>query len=97
MEIEKIMAYKWHYSCSLSYNKILVKLISWLIMSPKCTTLEPLRAKDSYNRISLQITWAHTRRGNNALKFDRLRLDYGDSRTDYLSEKRKLISEGLKI
>jgi hypothetical protein len=26
-----------------------------------------------------------------------LRLDYGDSRSDYQSERRKLISEGLKI
>jgi len=66
-------------------------------MSPKCTKLELLRAKDSYNRMSLQITWAHAHRCMNVLKFDRLRLDYGDSRSDYLSEKRKLISEGLKI
>jgi hypothetical protein len=66
-------------------------------MSPKCTKLELLRGKDSYNRISLQITWTHARRSISALKFDRLRLDYGDSRTDYLNEKRKLISEGLKI
>jgi hypothetical protein len=66
-------------------------------MSPKCTTLELLRAKDSYNRMSLQITWTHAHRGSKALKFDRLRLDYGDSRADYLNEKRKLISEGLKI
>jgi hypothetical protein len=66
-------------------------------MSPKCSKLELLRPKDSYNRMSLQITWAHTRKRTSGLKFDRLRLDYGDSRTDYLSEKRKLISEGLKI
>lgn len=66
-------------------------------MSPKCTTLELLRAKDCYNRLSLQITWAHGHRTSNARKFDRLRLDYGDSRTDYLNEKRKLTSEGLKI
>jgi len=66
-------------------------------MSPKCNKLELLRGKDSYNRMSLQITWAHDHRNNSVLKFDRLRLDYGDSRTDYLSEKRKLISEGLKI
>jgi|GEM_PF-3464085 len=66
-------------------------------MSPKCTALELLRSKDSYNRISLQITWAHAHRSSNALKFDRLRFDYGDSRTNYLSEKRKQNSEGLKI
>jgi hypothetical protein len=72
-------------------------LISFDAMSPKCTTLELLRAKDCYNRISLQITWAHARTNHTALKFDRLRLDYGDSRTDYWTEKRKQISEGLKI
>jgi hypothetical protein len=66
-------------------------------MSPKSTKFESLHAKDCYNRISLQITWAHAHRMNKALKFERLRLDYGDSRADYLSEKRKLISEGLKI
>jgi hypothetical protein len=65
-------------------------------MSPKCTNFELLRSKDSYNRMSLHITWAHTRK-DNTLKFDRLRLDYGDLRSDYLSEKRKLLSEGLKI
>jgi hypothetical protein len=66
-------------------------------MIPKFTKLELLRGKDSYNRISLQITWAHARRSISAIKFDRLRLDYGDSRSDYQSERRKLISEGLKI
>jgi hypothetical protein len=65
-------------------------------MSPKCTKYALLRSKDCYNRISLQITWAHARKGN-VLKFDRLRLDYGDLRSDELSEKRKLTSEGLKI
>jgi hypothetical protein len=66
-------------------------------MSPKNSTLEKLRAKDCYNRISLQITWAHARMNHTALKFDRLRLDYGDSRTDYRKEKRKMNSEGLRI
>jgi hypothetical protein len=66
-------------------------------MSPKSTKLETLRGKDSYNRISLQITWTHARRNLNTLKFERLRLDYGDSRSESLSEKRKQISEGLKI
>jgi hypothetical protein len=66
-------------------------------MSPKPTTLELLHAKDSYNRMSLQITWTHTRRDEGKIKFDRLRLDYGDSRIDYTSEKRKSFSEGLKI
>jgi hypothetical protein len=54
-----------------------------------------LRCKDSYNRMNLQITWTHARKGS--LKFERLRLDYGDSRVDYFTEKRKLLSEGLKI
>jgi hypothetical protein len=66
-------------------------------MSPKSTKLETLRGKDSYNRISLQITWTHASRNLNSLKFDRLRLDYGDSRAESLNEKRKQISEGLKI
>ena len=66
-------------------------------MRPKCTTLELLRAKDSYNRISLQITWAHAGRNDREIKFDRLRLDYGDSRVDYQNEKRRKLSEGLKI
>jgi hypothetical protein len=65
-------------------------------MNPKSTNFELLRSKDCYNRITLQITWAHARKGG-TFKFDRLRLDYGDSRADFLSEKRKLLSEGLKI
>jgi len=55
-----------------------------------------LRCKDSYNRMSLLITWAHPKKDTD-LKFERLRLDYGDLRSDYLTEKRKLLSEGLKI
>jgi hypothetical protein len=66
-------------------------------MSPKNTKFDSIRGKDSYNRISLQITWAHARKSNDVIKFDRLRLDYGDLRSDYLTEKRKLLSEGLKI
>ena len=66
-------------------------------MSPKSSTLELLHAKDSYNRMSLQITWTHARRNERIIKFDRLRLDYGDSRIDFTSEKRKSLSEGLKI
>jgi len=65
-------------------------------MRPKCTTLEPLRAKDSYNRISLQISWTHTGRNDNEIKFDRLRLDYNDSRMHIQDEKRRYLSEGLK-
>ena len=64
-------------------------------MIPKNANFELIRSKDSYNRISLHITWAHPRQGS--LKFERLRMDYGDSRTDYFTEKRKLLSEGLKI
>lgn len=66
------------------------------MMNKKNSRYDLLRGKDSYNRISLQITWAHARKGS-ALKFDRLRLNYGDSRADFLSEKRKLFAEGLKI
>ena len=66
-------------------------------MSPKSTKSELLQGKDSYNRMSLQINWAHAQRSCSSLKFERLRHDYGDSRIDYMSEKRKLLSEGLKI
>jgi hypothetical protein len=66
-------------------------------MSPKCTKFELLQVKDSYNRMSLQINWAHTQRSCDSMKFERLRHDYGDLRIDYLSEKRRLLSEGLKI
>jgi hypothetical protein len=61
--------------------------------NPIRTTLELLRAKDSYNRISLKINWAHEK----TIKFDRLKMDYGDSRIDVTNEKRKYQSEGLKI
>ncbi len=64
-------------------------------MCPKYTKLGILRSKDSYNRISLRMTWTRTRK-NSALKFGRLRFDYGDSRPNYLAEKRSL-AEGLKI
>jgi hypothetical protein len=66
-------------------------------MSPKCNTLELLHAKDCYNRMSLQISWTHSGKNDGQIKFDRLRLDYGDSRIDNHHEKRKLLSEGLKI
>ncbi len=64
-------------------------------MQPKFSKLGILRGKDCYNRISLQMTWTHARTGS-ALKFGRLRFNYGDSRENYLEEKRSL-SEGLKI
>jgi len=66
-------------------------------MSPAFTTLELLHAKDCYNRMSLQVTWTHAGKNDNKIKFDRLRLDYGDSRIDYQNEKRKYLCEGLKI
>ena len=66
-------------------------------MSPKLSTLELLRAKDCYNRISLRNTWAHGANAEVQIKFDRLKLDYGDSRVDYINEKRRNLSEGLKI
>ena len=61
--------------------------------NPIRSTLELLRAKDGYNRISLKMNWAHGK----AVKFDRLKMDYGDSRMDVTNEKRKYLSEGLKI
>ncbi len=62
-------------------------------MNPIKSALELLRAKDCYNRISLKISWAHS---GKITKFDRLKLDYGDSRIDSNQEKRKYLSEGLK-
>jgi hypothetical protein len=64
-----------------------------IMKNPIRTTLELLRAKDSYNRISLKLNWAHDKTS----KFDRLKMDYGDSRMDVTNEKRKYNSEGLKI
>lgn len=64
-----------------------------IMKNPIRTTLELLRAKDSYNRISLKLNWAHDK----TIKFDRLKMDYGDSRMDVNNEKRKYLSEGLKI
>jgi hypothetical protein len=66
-------------------------------MSKNSLTPGLLRAKDYYNRMSLHVSWAHRKQGSDILKFDRLRLGYGDSRTDVLSERRKIHSEGLKI
>jgi len=64
-----------------------------IMKNPIRSTLELLRAKDSYNRISLKMNWAHGK----TIKFDRLKMDYGDSRMDVNNEKRKYESEGLKI
>jgi hypothetical protein len=64
-----------------------------IMKNPIRTTLELLRAKDGYNRISLKMSWAHDK----TIKFDRLKMDYGDSRMDVNNEKRKYQSEGLKI
>lgn len=64
-------------------------------MSQRITNFKLLRIKDSFNRMNLNLTWAHP--GKGSLRFKKLRMNYGDSRADYLSEKRKLLSEGLKI
>lgn len=66
-------------------------------MSPIRTIRELLHAKDNYNRISLQSTWCHEGTKEQCLKFDRQRLEYGDSRIQYRSERRRLLSEGLKV
>jgi hypothetical protein len=71
--------------------------IAKLVMNPLRSTWELLRAKDSYNRISLQITWTHAGRNEKNIKFDRLKLDYGDSRIDAANEKHRYLCEGLKI
>jgi hypothetical protein len=76
------------------YNKV---RISEKVMNTRYSTLELLHAKDCFNRITLQITWTHTGRNDMKIKFDRLRLDYGDSRIDPRNQKRKYLTEGLKI
>lgn len=63
-------------------------------MNSKITSVEILRCKECYNRMNLHITWVHS--GKGSIKFERLRLDYGDSKIAYLTE-RKLLSEGPKI
>jgi hypothetical protein len=65
-------------------------------MSCRKSKSEPLRGKDAYNRMTLQITWAHAHRNNHTIKFDRLRLDYEDSHNEFQGNN-KSVSEGLKI
>jgi len=60
-------------------------------------TLELLHAKDGYNRISLRKAWGNAKTAIKKIRADRWQLDYGDSRIDYTGEKRRRISEGLKI
>jgi hypothetical protein len=60
-------------------------------------TLELLHAKDGYNRISLRKAWSNAKTVINKIRFDRLQLNYGDSRIDFAEEKRRRNSEGLKI
>jgi hypothetical protein len=72
-------------------------LSSHKAMGAKNNTSEQLHAKDIFNRISLQKTWVKARKKLSAVKFGRLKLDYGDSRIILNKERRKFISEGLKI
>ena len=64
-------------------------------MSPRKTTLELLRTVDGYNRISLHKAWSNAKSVINKVRFDRLRLSYGDSRIDYEGEKRRRVSGGF--
>ena len=66
-------------------------------MRPKITTLELLHAKDGFNRITLKKAWSDARTVIKKVKFDRLKLGYGDSRIIFRNERRKRLSEGLKI
>lgn len=66
-------------------------------MRPGKTTLELLHAIDGYNRISLRKAWSDAKSALKRVRFDRLKLGYGDSRIDYQGEKRNRSSEGLKI
>lgn len=64
-------------------------------MSPRKTTLELLRTVDGYNRISLRKAWSNAKSAIKKVRFDRLKLSYGDSRIGYTGEKRRRVSEGL--
>lgn len=66
-------------------------------MSPKCNKPELLHSKDSYNRISLKSAWTNAHKKISSIKFVRLKQDYGDLRSVFSNEQRKLMSEGLKI
>jgi len=52
--------------------------------------------KEVFNMIRLRKAWTNAA-SEVKMKYDRLRQDYGDSRTNSPEEKRKWFSEGLKI
>lgn len=66
-------------------------------MRSRSTSYELLHAIDGYNRLSLRKAWSTAKSAIKKVRFDRLKLDYGDSRVDYKEEKRRNMSEGLKI
>ena len=66
-------------------------------MQTRKTTLELLHAIDGYNRISLRKAWSDAKTVIKKVRIDRLSLNYGDSRINSVREKRRRLSEGLKI
>jgi len=54
-------------------------------------------AKEGFNRIRLRKAWSDAAGIITKARFDRLVLNYGDSRKNTPGAKRKWLSEGLKI
>ena len=71
--------------------------MSFVFMRTGKPILELLHAKDRYNRISLRKAWGNAKIAIKKIKTARWQLDYGDPRIDDTGEKRRRISEGLKI
>lgn len=66
-------------------------------MRHRSTSYELLNVIDSYNRLSLRKAWTGAKSAISKIRFDRLKLNYGDSRIDYREGRRRRFSEGLKI
>jgi hypothetical protein len=67
-------------------------------MQPNNNTLFSLHVKDILNRLCLRRSWSRpVIRNNMILKFNRVKLEYGDSRIFPASELKKNFYEGLKV
>ncbi|MBN2480253.1 MAG: hypothetical protein JXB19_00815 [Bacteroidales bacterium] len=66
-------------------------------MRSRSISYELLHAVDGYNRLSLRKAWSGAKSAIRKIRFDRLKLNYGDSRIDQKEEQRRRLSEGLKI
>ncbi|MBN1158432.1 MAG: hypothetical protein JXA61_03560 [Bacteroidales bacterium] len=66
-------------------------------MRSRSGSYELLHTVDGYNRLSLRKAWSGAKSALMKIRFDRLKLSYGDSRIDYRDEQKRRFSEGLKI